>query len=99
MADEPIGSVSVNITGDYSDLEQSLNAAQGIAQSAGQNMAEAFVAATTGTQEFDSSLKNLTDSGMTSAQAMAQLWRESITGSGAFSVAAAEATKKTEDLG
>jgi hypothetical protein len=42
MADESIGSVSVNIVGDYSGLEKSFNDSQNLAQQAGTKIAAAF---------------------------------------------------------
>ncbi len=58
MADEPIGSVSVEITGDYSNLEQSLNAAQTVAQQAGSQIADSFTKAAEPTDNLTESIKN-----------------------------------------
>ncbi len=54
MADEPIGSVSVQITGDYSALEQSFTAAQSGAQKAGEQIAVAFESAASGASAIPS---------------------------------------------
>ena len=59
MADEPIGSVSVQITGDYSSLEKSLNDAQGIAQQAGQKIADGLTSGAAGATELTTSVSGL----------------------------------------
>ncbi len=78
MADEPIGSVKVDITGDYSNLEASFNRSQELSQQFGIEIVNSFTTASAGTKKFDDDLKALTDSGMTQAQAMAAMWSQSL---------------------
>ncbi len=59
MADEPIGSVSVAITGDYSALEQSIQSSQAIAQKGGQQIAAAFESAAQGASALTSAANNV----------------------------------------
>ena len=62
MADEPIGSVSIEITGDYSSLEQSFAGAQSAAQKAGEQVAASFETAASGAIELTSAAASVASS-------------------------------------
>lgn len=87
MADETIGSVAVEIVGDYSSLSQDIEAASQVAQAGGEKIAAAFTesaagadtlseavaTAASGMDAFDAKIQELVDSGSTLADALAQV--------------------------
>jgi hypothetical protein len=95
MADESIGSVSVNIVGDYSGLEKSFNEAQNLAQQAGASISAGLEAGAAGANDLTAAAE-LTDEGIQALFAdgmkAAEAWS-------AFGITAEQAAAATEALG
>lgn len=87
MADEIIGSIGVNIVGDYSGLQGDIDAAAAVAAAGGEQIAEALTAgadsadvlnsalgeAVATCQTFEQAIQAAVDSGMTLAEALASV--------------------------
>ena len=59
MADEVIGGVAVQITGDATQLQQTFGSVQKTAEDAGQKVSQAFNAGAEGSHELESSLEGV----------------------------------------
>jgi hypothetical protein len=95
MADEVVGSIAVQITGDYSKLQDDIDAAAQVAAKGGEEIASALSAgaanadalsssvasATSSIETFEGQIQALVDSGLTLAEALAAV------GEGAQSIA------------
>jgi hypothetical protein len=73
MSSNVIGEIGVSITGDYSQLTDDLAKATSQAQTGAEQIASAFNASSTSTDQFDASINALVESGSTLAEALARI--------------------------